>query len=88
METTKREIFKKNFKKNREAIITFSVMVLLSIISLIIFILFFEKLDLCGAVLLGGLFAVGILVLPELLKIWESCFFETTETEEESDSDL
>ena len=82
METTKKELFKKNFKKNREAIMVFSVMVLLSIISLIIFILFSEKLDFCGAILLGTVVALGITVLPELLDVLESCFFETTETEE------
>ena len=87
MEKIYKENFKKNFKKNREAIMLFSIMSLLSLLSLIGFILFFEKLDLYAALLLGTLIFLGILVLPELISIWESCFFETTETEE-GDSNL
>ena len=78
--------FKKNLKKNKD-IITSSLMLLVSISSLIVFILFFENLDLRVAILLGTGVCLGMVGCPVLLDI-VSCFFETTETEEESDSDL
>ena len=86
MEKIYKENFKKNFKKNRE-IMLFSIMSLLSLLSLIGFILFFEKLDLYAALLLGTLIFLGIMVFPELISILESCFKETTETEEEKESE-